>query len=142
MRNSSGVIIGFAIMAIATRTQESMSTHHRPASLEDTDYEVWSITKETSSTFGANSLKFTLSADGEIASQGNWRKLTYWQFVPKLGERLIGTAISTSEEADGGFITFFHFKVVEREAFSFGAVQLVAVPRSICLCVSLDCSPP
>lgn len=73
--------------------------------LPDSDYNVWQIADVTSAEYTANGLDFTLSAGGTIALEGDWNKVNYRQFVAKLGERLVGTAITTHEDSVGGPIT-------------------------------------
>jgi hypothetical protein len=114
MRGILGAIIGCAAVAAAARTRVKVHPSQIRL-LEDTDYEVWSIADETTATFSANDLGFTLSAGGDIALQGDWHKITYQEFVPKLGERLVGTAVTTHEDSAGSPLTLTIEGLVEGE---------------------------
>lgn len=72
--------------------------------LPDTDWNNWNVEGDsTSSTYSVNDLDFTLaSADGSTQLEGDYHKFVYRNFVPMLGERLIGTGVTTLEDADGG----------------------------------------
>lgn len=75
--------------------------------LADSDWNQWSFEGDISSaTYSANDLDFTLaSVDGSTQLEGDWHKIVYRNFVPMLGQRLIGTAMSTNEDSEGGTLT-------------------------------------
>lgn len=104
MRGILGVITGLVALASAARTRVKVHPSQIRL-LADTDWQAWTIADETSSTFTANGLDFLLSAGGDVALQGDRNKLIYEEFVPKLGERLLGSAITTNEDSSGGPIT-------------------------------------
>lgn len=73
--------------------------------LADTDHEVWTISDEATASFTTdNGIDLTLSA-GNSTLQGDWYRLVYQTFVPKIGERMVGTGISTNDETTGGPLT-------------------------------------
>ncbi|KAK7419036.1 hypothetical protein QQX98_003538 [Neonectria punicea] len=63
--------------------------------------ELWVIEEATSATTAINGINFTLSGPKGITLNGNWNKPIYAKFLATLGERLVGTAISTNEESGG-----------------------------------------
>lgn len=75
--------------------------------LADTDYHQWAVDPEVSqSIFSANGVDLTFAAaDGSSLLEGSWYKLNYRQFVPMVGQRLVGTAMSTEEDAEDGALT-------------------------------------
>lgn len=75
--------------------------------LADTDWNQWTVEGDTTtSSYSVNGLDFTLaSADGTTQLEGDWHKIVYREFVPMLGQRLIGTAMSTHEDSEGGALT-------------------------------------
>lgn len=92
-----------AVDDLATRTRVKL----HPAQirlLADSDYEVWSIADDPANEFSANGLDFTLSA-GDAVLEGDWNKVIYREHVPMLGERLVGTAVTTHEDSAGGPVT-------------------------------------
>lgn len=108
-----GAVWGSAVPAPASKRQGGADPETRtrvklhPSQIRllgDSDYHQWSIEAEvSSSTFSANGLDFTFAAgDGSSLLEGNWNKLNYRQFLPTLGQRLVGTAMSTQEDADDG----------------------------------------
>lgn len=90
----------------ATRTRVKLHPAHIRL-LADNDWNQWSFEGDISSaTYSANDLDFTLaSADGSTQLEGDWYKIVYRNFVPMLGQRLIGTAMSTHEDSEGGALT-------------------------------------
>jgi hypothetical protein len=72
------------------------------ATLADVDYSIWEISDVAEATFSANELDFTLSSDSVF--QGNYYKYNYRQPLPTLGQRLVGTSVSNSEDGSGGTI--------------------------------------
>lgn len=60
---------------------------------------LWSIEEATSVNTTINDIDFTLSAANGTTLNGNWNKIIYAKFLATLGERLVGTAISTDEDS-------------------------------------------
>ncbi|KAF4977887.1 hypothetical protein FZEAL_5661 [Fusarium zealandicum] len=62
---------------------------------------VWVIEEATSATFSVKDIEMTLSAPKSITLNGDWNKLIYAKFLATMGERLVGTGISTDEDKGG-----------------------------------------
>ncbi|KAF4987087.1 hypothetical protein FDECE_15610 [Fusarium decemcellulare] len=65
---------------------------------------IWVIEEATTAKTTVNNIDFTLSAPKDVTLNGDWNKSIYAKFLATLGERLVGTAISTNEDT-GGAIT-------------------------------------
>lgn len=62
------------------------------------DDTLWSVEEANSVNTTINDLDFTLTAGNGTTLNGNWNKVIYSKFLATLGERLVGTAVSTDED--------------------------------------------
>ncbi|KAM5343799.1 hypothetical protein ACJ41O_012336 [Fusarium nematophilum] len=99
---------------------------------------LWIIEETASATTTVDGVNFTLSAPNGATLNGNWNKPVYTKFLAAMGERLVGTAISTDED-NGGPITLIldglsggnHSLLAWHNSWETGGVNLATVSVSV-----------
>ncbi|KAM5386448.1 hypothetical protein ACJZ2D_000411 [Fusarium nematophilum] len=117
-----------------TRTRVNLHPSHiRKGNNLDNDA-LWIIEETASATTTVDGVNFTLSAPNGATLNGNWNKPVYTKFLAAMGERLVGTAISTDED-NGGPITLIldglsggnHSLLAWHNSWETGGVNLATV---------------
>lgn len=78
-------------------------TQIRKGSNPDNDH-IWVIEEVNSANTTINDVTLTLSGPKDVTLNGDWNKFVYSKFLAMMGERLVGTGVSTKEDT-GGSIT-------------------------------------
>ncbi|KAF5019517.1 hypothetical protein F66182_8459 [Fusarium sp. NRRL 66182] len=62
---------------------------------------LWVIDEASSANITINNVRLALSGPKGVTLNGDWNKLIYAKFLATMGERLVGTGISTNEDTGG-----------------------------------------
>ncbi|KAM0263682.1 hypothetical protein ACHAPA_008656 [Fusarium lateritium] len=75
-------------------------TQIRKGNNTDNDH-IWVIEEANSANTTIDDVTFSLTAPKDVTLNGDWNKIVYAKFLATMGERLVGTGISSNEDTGG-----------------------------------------